>query len=74
MKEYLHKWLIKTLIKNSTLSKEDISMEKRTINFGLFGIGTMFLTSGNKLIIAILQKYYNYTCWEIAIKFTYNIK
>ena len=64
MKKRIEKWAIRKLLNNSGFAPKDINEEKRTINFGLFGLNHAFCEPKHELYLAILLKWYKYKCYE----------
>ena len=63
-------WLIRKMLKDSGLKKEDIDQEKRTVHFGLWSISRWFFEPKHDLIMHCLVKWYGYKCYATELKFT----
>lgn len=64
MKKRFENWLIKKLLDDSSLGKEDINTDKRTVHLGLYGMAKDWFEPKHNLVLAMLIKWHGYTCTQ----------
>lgn len=65
MKKRIEKILLRQISNSGVM----VYPKQREIHFGLYGVCKYFLSATERLAIALLVKYFAYTCYEKKIKF-----
>ncbi len=68
MRNKLHTWLLRHLLKGDSAFKEaDINRENRTIYLGFYGMNKHFMEAKHDLIVSVLVRWYGYKCFETRL-------